>query len=179
MNKKLLLSAEQLSITITRLAFEILEAKTDQNDTYLIGLQPRGIRLAQCIHDIILKESHQKLSLGFLDNTFFRDDFRTKKRGLLPKNTEIDQSIEGKHLVLIDDVIFTGRSIRASLDTLISFGRPAKTELLALIDRKFNREFPIQPSFVGISVNTLQNQHILLEWDGAEKTKCTAWICEA
>lgn len=105
---------------------------------------------------------------GNLDITFYRDDFRRRERPIIPSATNIDFVIEGKQVVLIDDVLFTGRTIRSGLDALLAFGRPKKVELLALIDRRFNRDLPIQADYVGKSVDTLSSERVSVEWKEIE-----------
>ncbi len=105
---------------------------------------------------------------GNLDITFYRDDFRRRERSIIPSATNIDFVIEGKQVVLIDDVLFTGRTIRSGLDALLAFGRPEKVELLALIDRRFNRDLPIQADYVGKSVDTLSSERVSVEWKEIE-----------
>ena len=108
-----------------------------------------GVNLASKIHKILERQISHKVKYGILDTTFFRDDFRRRDDILIPKKTSIDSTLEGKNVVLIDDVLFTGRSVRSALDALVSFGRPNSVELLVLIDRRFSRELPIQPNILG------------------------------
>jgi len=105
-----------------------------------------------------------KLQYGKLDITFYRDDFNTGGEILMPNQTEIDFSIEGKNVVLIDDVLFTGRTIRSALDALIDFGRPNKVELMTLIDRRFSRQLPIQPDYTGLVIDSLNTQKVKVFW---------------
>lgn len=105
---------------------------------------------------------------GNLDITFYRDDFRRRENPLIPSATNIDFVIENKKVVLVDDVLYTGRTIRAGLDALLAFGRPEKVELLTLIDRRFNRDLPIQPDYVGKTVDTLVSERVSVEWKEIE-----------
>ena len=141
MQKKLILDSDLLDITISRLCQQLIENHNDFSETVIIGMQPRGIFLAEIIHKK-LAERHQKRAfpLGYLDTTFHRDDFRRREIPPKANETEIPFIIEGKKVVLVDDVLFTGRTIRAAMDAMIAFGRPATVELLVLIDRKYNRE---------------------------------------
>ena len=141
MSDTVLLNGNQLQLTIERLSREVVESIQFQN-TVIIGVQPRGVLLAEKIHQHITALTKQQLPFGKIDTTFHRDDFRRGK-SLNAKVTEIDFFIEGMDVILIDDVLFTGRTIRAAMDALLSFGRPRKVELLVLIDRRFNRELPI------------------------------------
>ena len=161
---KIILNDEQLSLTINRLSFEIIENYKDFNNTVIIGLQPRGVLLANKIYGI-LSQHLKNIHLGVLDATFFRDDFRRRKDVIQPYATNIDVSLESAHVVLIDDVLFTGRSIRSALDALISFGRPSSVELLVLIDRRFSRELPIQPTYIGKSVDVIDSEYVVVNLD--------------
>lgn len=167
---KSILTEQQLAITIKRLAHQILENSDDLADTILIGLQPRGIFLSDQIVAAIHKEFPAvKIQYGKLDITFYRDDVR--KQLHTANQTDITFSIEGKKVVLIDDVLYTGRTIRAALDALLAFGRPEKVELCVLIDRRFSRQFPIQPDYVGKSIDSIITQKVKVFWkekDGRE-----------
>tara|TARA_B100000902_G_C27270843_1_gene896186 strand:+ start:944 stop:1486 length:543 start_codon:yes stop_codon:yes gene_type:complete len=160
---KVILNSIQLDLTIKRLSFEIIENCKDFSDTVIIGMQPRGILLSQIIHGILEYNSKEKIKFGYLDTTFFRDDFRRKKGVILPSKTTIEFSLEAKKVILIDDVLFTGRSIRSALDALVSFGRPAAVDLLVLIDRRFSRELPIQPKYIGKSVDVIDNEYVVVD----------------
>ncbi len=160
---KPILTAQQLSITVRRLAQQVLEDHIDLENTVIIGLQPRGIYLSDKIVAEIGKEiPMEQVKYGQLDITFYRDDVRNQLH--IANATHIPFSIEGKKVVLIDDVLFTGRTIRAALDALLDFGRPQKVELCVLIDRRFSRELPIQPNYVGRSVDALVSQKIKVFW---------------
>jgi pyrimidine operon attenuation protein/uracil phosphoribosyltransferase len=168
---KSILSEQQLAITVKRLAHQILENHIDLEDTVLIGLQPRGIYLSDQIIEEIRKEvAADKIQYGKLDITFYRDDIRKELH--VANQTDILFSIENKKVVLIDDVLYTGRTIRAALDALLDFGRPEKVELCVLIDRRFSRQFPIQPDYVGKSIDSIISQKVKVYWkekDGKEE----------
>lgn len=164
---KSILSEQQLSITIKRLAHQVLENHGDFADSVIIGLQPRGVFLSDQIVEEIKKElPATPIHYGKLDITFYRDDVRTNLH--IANKTDIPFSIENKKVVLIDDVLYTGRTIRAALDALIDFGRPTKVELCVLIDRRFSRELPIQPDYVGKSIDSIVSQRVKVEWDKKE-----------
>jgi pyrimidine operon attenuation protein / uracil phosphoribosyltransferase len=163
MQKKLILDSDLLNITISRLCQELIENHHPFTDTVIIGMQPRGIFLAELIHKNLEKIVKQTIPLGYLDATFHRDDFRRREIPVKASENRIPFIIEGKKVVLVDDVLFTGRTIRAAMDAMIAFGRPAKVELLVLIDRKYNRELPIAADYVGKAVNTLATQKVLVE----------------
>lgn len=160
---KSILTEPQLEITIKRLAHQVLENHVDLANTVVIGLQPRGIYLSDRIVDEIKKETPaDKIQYGKLDITFYRDDIRKELH--IANRTDIPFSIEGRNVVLIDDVLYTGRTIRAALDALLDFGRPEKVELCVLIDRRFSRQLPIQPDYVGKSIDSILSQKIKVYW---------------
>jgi pyrimidine operon attenuation protein / uracil phosphoribosyltransferase len=163
MQKKLILDSDLLDITVNRLCQQLIENHNDFSDTVIVGLQPRGIHLAELIQKKLEVSIKKTIPLGYLDSTFHRDDFRRREIPVKGNETRIPFLVEGKKVVLVDDVLFTGRSIRASLDAMIAFGRPAKVELLVLIDRKYNRDLPIAADYVGKVVNTLPSQRVLVE----------------
>ncbi|GAO44354.1 bifunctional pyr operon transcriptional regulator/uracil phosphoribosyltransferase PyrR [Flavihumibacter petaseus] len=160
---KTILSGEQLSITIQRLAHQIIENSPELAETCIIGIQPRGIwlssRIMQAIN--IIKPNHP-IRYGVLDITFYRDDVRKELH--VANQTDIHFSIENKKVILIDDVLYTGRTIRAALDALMDFGRPRKVELCVLIDRRFSRELPIQPDYVGKAIDSIITQRVKVGW---------------
>ncbi len=162
MSDTILLNGNQIQLTIERLSREVIESINFQNSV-IIGVQPRGVLLAEKIHQKIFDLTGQSIPFGKIDTTFHRDDFRRGK-SLNAKVTEIDFHIEEKNVLLIDDVLYTGRTIRAAMDALLSFGRPLKVELLVLIDRRFNRELPIQPDFVGNIVDTIEKVDVEVRW---------------
>lgn len=162
MSASVLLNQDQIQLTIERLSREILE-NFDTDNHVIIGVQPRGVFLAQAIHQRIQALTGKPVSLGKIDETFHRDDFRRGK-ALNASSTEIDFEIEDKTVLLVDDVLYTGRTIRAAMDALLSFGRPKRIELVVLIDRRFNRELPIQPDYTGQVVDTIESVKVLVEW---------------
>jgi pyrimidine operon attenuation protein/uracil phosphoribosyltransferase len=171
MKPKIILDSKQFEITVTRLCYQLIEVHNNFSDTVIIGLQPRGIYLAKRIHkklSEILK--NKNIEFGSLDITFYRDDFRTKE--LVPNTTEIDFIIENKKVILVDDVLYTGRTIRAGLDAMLAFGRPYDVELLVLIDRRLSRNVPIQAKYIGKIIDSISSEKVKVEWkesDGADK----------
>jgi pyrimidine operon attenuation protein / uracil phosphoribosyltransferase len=160
---KSILTEQQLAITIKRLAHQVLENHINLENTVLIGLQPRGIYLSdQIVEEIKKQVAGDKVQYGKLDITFYRDDIRNELH--VASQTDILFSIEGKNVVLIDDVLYTGRTIRAALDALMDFGRPEKIELCVLIDRRYSRELPIQPDYVGKSIDSIVSQKVKVFW---------------
>ncbi len=158
---KTILSHHQVELAIKRLAHQVLENHIQLEDTVIIGLQPRGVFLSDRIVEEIKNMVNPKLiSYGQLDITFYRDDIR--KQIHTANKTDIPFSIDGKKVVLIDDVLWTGRTIRAALDALLDYGRPQKVELCVLIDRRFSREYPIQADYIGRSIDTFPNQKVMV-----------------
>jgi pyrimidine operon attenuation protein/uracil phosphoribosyltransferase len=165
MSRKVLLSSKEINIILHRLACQLIENHLDFSDTILIGIQPRGALFGQRIKDILENEYQIKdVKLGFLDITFFRDDFRRSDKPLEANKTQIDFLVEGKKVVFIDDVLYTGRSIRAALTAIQSFGRPSEIELLTLIDRRFSRHLPIQPDYRGRQVDAFGDEKVKVCW---------------
>jgi pyrimidine operon attenuation protein/uracil phosphoribosyltransferase len=163
MTRKLILSSPLLEITISRLCQELIENQIKDTETVILGLQPRGIYFAERIAAELGKQLNTSFQVGRLDATFFRDDYR-RRDTIAPNSTDISFLIENKRVILVDDVLATGRMVRAALDAMNSFGRPAKVELCVLIDRIYNRDLPINADYVGKSVNTLPTEKVLVEW---------------
>ncbi|HOZ52996.1 MAG TPA: bifunctional pyr operon transcriptional regulator/uracil phosphoribosyltransferase PyrR [Chitinophagaceae bacterium] len=161
---KTILDSHKFNIVIERLSHQLIENHANFSNTVLIGIQPRGIYLSNRVVAYLSTLVKSKLQYGKLDITFYRDDFNTGGEILMPNQTEIDFSIEGKNVVLIDDVLFTGRTIRSALDALIDFGRPNKVELMTLIDRRFSRQLPIQPDYTGLVIDSLNTQKVKVFW---------------
>ena len=160
---KTVLNEEQLAITIKRLSHHVLENHVDLHNTVLIGIQPRGIFVSdQIVHHLKQLVSNDKILYGKLDITFYRDDIRKELH--IPNHTDIRFTIENKNVILIDDVLYTGRTIRAALDALLDFGRPSKVELCILIDRRFSRQLPIQPDYVGKAIDSIVSQKVKVFW---------------
>ncbi|RCS27457.1 bifunctional pyr operon transcriptional regulator/uracil phosphoribosyltransferase PyrR [Polaribacter sp. WD7] len=170
MSKKTLLNSKDIEIILHRLACQLIENHNDFSNTVLIGLQPRGIYLANRLVDLLEKEYQVKnLKIGLLDITFYRDDFRRRDEPLVATATEMNFLVEHKNVVIIDDVLFSGRSIRAALTALESYGRPENIELLVLIDRRFSRHLPIQPNYRGRQVDAINEERVLVTWKETHK----------
>lgn len=164
MAKKLLLGKPLLDLITTRICHQFIENNPNFSDCVLLGLQPRGVFFADTIH-AKLKELGYNIPYGKLDSTFYRDDFRRNNHTLKPSITSVPFLIEGKNVILVDDVLYRGRTVRASLDAMIAFGRPSKVELAVLIDRKYSRELPIGAFYIGKQIDSLQSQKVLVEWE--------------
>lgn len=155
---QVLLTSTQLNLTINRLAQQLVEDKASLADTVFIALQPRGVFIGDAIVRQLATLTNDEVHYGKLDITFYRDDVRNELHH--PNKTEIPFSVDRKNVVLIDDVLYTGRTIRAALDALMDFGRPKSVKLCVLVNRRFERELPIQPDYFGIAINTLQQQKV-------------------
>ncbi len=163
MGHKVLLTSKEVNIILHRLACQLIEKHLDFTDTVLIGIQPRGTFLANRLKNILSNDYKVKdISLGYLDITFFRDDFR--RADIEANKTEIDFLVESKKVIFIDDVLYTGRSIRSALSAIQSFGRPSEIELLVLIDRRFSRHLPIQPDYRGRQVDSINDERVKVNW---------------
>jgi pyrimidine operon attenuation protein/uracil phosphoribosyltransferase len=169
MIKKELLGEHVLHIILNRLAFELVENHRDFSNTVLVGLQPRGGFVLNKLLELLAKQGFDSIENGLLDITFYRDDFRRRESPLAANKTQIDVLLEGKKVVFIDDVLYTGRSVRAALDAIHSFGRPLEIELLVLIDRRFSRQLPIQPDYTGQRVDAISSERVSVEWQEENK----------
>lgn len=164
MAKVQLLDSALLHITILRVAQQLIEDYDSFKDTVMLGLQPKGIFFAQRLVSSINQLEGIDVPLGKLDTTFFRDDFRRRADPLEPNATDVPFIIEDKNVILVDDVLFTGRSVRAAMSAMMAYGRPKKVDLVALIDRKYSRDLPIEANYIGRTVNTIQSQKVKVEW---------------
>ena len=168
-----LLDGKKFQITLQRLCRQLIENHNDFSGSVIIGIQPRGIFLAKRIAEELRKIlPDQTIKQGVLDITFYRDDFRRRESQLVPNQTKIDFIIEGKKVIMMDDVLWTGRTIRAAMDALQAFGRPERIELLALVDRRYSRHIPVSADYVGIEVDSIASQRVVVSWketDGEDR----------
>lgn len=177
MSRRILLNATEIDIILHRLACQLIENYDDFSDAVLIGIQPRGVYLANRVHKILTEEyAIKNVCLGKLDITFYRDDFRRSEKPLEANKTKIDFLVEDKRVVFIDDVLYTGRSIRAALTAIQSFGRPKEIELLSLIDRRFSRHLPIQPDYNGRQVDAINEERVIVNWEENTGEDCVYLI---
>lgn len=166
-NSVIILNHEEIQVTIQRLAHQLVENHSDFSNSAILGLQPRGVVLAKRIRDEVKKILNlDHILYGDLDATFYRDDFRRGDKPILPNAVNINFDIQDKSIILIDDVLYTGRSVSAALSALNAYGRPENVELMAFIDRKYNREIPIAADYFGKEVDTRgNNETVVVEWE--------------
>ena len=170
MGDKILLNSKEIEVIINRLCCQLIENHMDFKQTVLIGIQPRGTFLAQKMVETLSKKyGISDINFGVLDITFFRDDFRRSEKPLVANTTDINFIVENKQVVFIDDVLYTGRSIRAALTAIQSFGRPSKIELLVFIDRRFSRNLTIQPDYTGWKVDAINEERVVVHWAENDK----------
>ncbi len=163
---KQIVNSKEFRIMIERLAYQLIENHSDFSDTILVGLQPRGIEFTRRLIDELHRiPGIQNILSGSLDITFFRDDFGRRDTPIQAQEIDMNFSVEGKRVVLIDDVLFTGRSVRSALDALMIFGRPEEVELMVLIDRRLKRHLPIEPNYVGQIIDSIASEKVVVRWD--------------
>lgn len=178
MQKKLIVNHQLLEIMLERLAHQLIENHHDFAHSVILGLQPRGVFVAERLQKTLENILGLSPRTGRLDITFHRDDFRRREHPypLTANATKIDFIIENQKVILVDDVLYTGRSVRAALDAMIAYGRPRKVELLVLIDRRHSRDLPIQATYVGQYVHSLASQRVLVEWQSAHVPADNIWL---
>lgn len=176
MSKRIIIDNDLLQIMLDRLCQQLIESHDSFSDSVLLALQPRGVGLGARLQKKLSKMLKKDIPLGYLDVTFFRDDFRRNETPLKANETNVPFLIEDKKVVLIDDVLYTGRTIRAAMDAMLAYGRPQKVELLTLINRKYSRDMPIQPTYVGKEVICLESEKVLVELSPKEGGKDTIWL---
>jgi len=160
-----ILNQKDIQITIERLCQQLIEHHGDFKNAVIVGVQPRGTFLSnRIITKLKQLLNTTNLESGSLDISFYRDDLRRRDEPIIPEVMDMNLSLEGKNIVLIDDVLFTGRSIRSAIDALMAFGRPNSVELLTLIDRRFSRDLPIQPNYVGRTIDAIDSERVIVEW---------------
>tara|TARA_B110000444_G_C18851384_1_gene605928 strand:+ start:8523 stop:9065 length:543 start_codon:yes stop_codon:yes gene_type:complete len=173
MLNRILLNDLKINVLLNRLTCQLLEYHGDFSNTVLIGLQPRGVNLLDRIVFLLNnKYGIKNIKAGKLDTTFYRDDFRRSKKIHFAKSTDLKFEVEEKKVVLIDDVLFTGRSVRAALTAIDYYGRPSIIELLVLIDRRFSRHLPIQPDYLGVQIDAIEGDKVRVEWKSNSKNDC-------
>ena len=157
--RKMIMSARAIERALNRIALQIMERNPDVDDMVIIGIHTGGVFLANRIHTIIREREQIDLPAGSLDITLYRDDWSRVAQNPIVKKTDISYSLENKTLILVDDVLYTGRTIRAAMDAIMDFGRPSSIQLAVLVDRG-GRELPIQPDFIGKEIKVGANEHV-------------------
>ena len=161
-DKKKILNKKQINIIIKRLCHQLIENHNDFSDTVIVSLLPRGKHVARRIVNRLEQIFEHKINYGELDISFYRDDLRRHSEPIIPHKMEMDVSVDEKHVVIIDDVLYTGRSVRSAIDALMPFGRPKSIELLVFIDRRLSRHLPIQPDYVGKVVDSIDSEKVVV-----------------
>ena len=168
------MSPERFSFTLKRLCHELIENYYDFSDACIIGIQDKGAILSDRIVSMVKEYDDFKGDYGKLDISFYRDDFRRRDFPIAPSENLIDFIVEDKKVILIDDVLYTGRTIQAALTAIQQFGRPGQVELVTFVDRRFNRHLPISADYVGITVDAIAESYVKVEWehiDGQDQIK--------
>jgi len=166
-----ILNRKQLDIIIERLCNELIENHKDFSRTVLVSLMPRGKYIGKQIHKKLQKILTKNIKYGELDISFYRDDLRRHSKPIVPHKMSMNFNVDEKDVVLIDDVLFTGRTVRSAIDALMPFGRPNRIELLTLIDRRFQRQLPIEPNYVGKKVDSIDSEKVIVNIDSRENLK--------
>ena len=174
--QKVLLNSQKTALIVKRFALELIENHGDLSKSAIIGLQPRGVELAEAIRNEVVNIIGSNVKFGTLDHTFYRDDI--SRGGIhIPKPSKIDFSTENLRIILIDDVLYTGRSIRAAIDAIMRFGRPSDIELMVMVDRIHKREVPIKPDYKGVSIDSRNTeQFVKVEWKS--QSEVAVWLLD-
>ncbi len=169
MRAKTIINRKHLELTINRLCYQLIENHDNFQNTVLIGMQPRGVYLSEIIHARLQEiTGNKEIEIGALDASFYRDDFRRRDTPIEVSGTTIDFLIENKKVILIDDVLFSGRTVRAAMDALMDFGRPSSVEYLVLIERRFSRELPVKADYVGQTIDSVVSERVDVQWIGEQ-----------
>ena len=160
-----ILNNKQIDIIIRRLCHQLIENHQDFSNTVIVSLLPRGQQVSSKIIDKLEEITGNKISRGELDISFYRDDLRRNTEPIVPHKMNMDVSVDNKQVVIIDDVLYTGRSVRSAIDALMPFGRPKSIELLVLIDRRLSRHLPIQPDYVGKVIDSIDSEKVIVTID--------------
>lgn len=166
---KVIISSERMELTIQRLAQQIIESHPSFQNLCIIGVQESGVYMADRICAILRNLSQHTFEYGKLDITFYRDDFRRREVPLKAAPTDINFGIEDKNVILIDDVLYTGRTVHAAMSALLDIGRPKRIEMMCMVDRRFNRQFPIKADYAGIAIDSLEDAFVKVSWRGVDK----------
>jgi pyrimidine operon attenuation protein/uracil phosphoribosyltransferase len=162
---KVIANTERVGLIIQRLCHQIVERHADLSQLCIIGIQERGVHLAERLRQQLVEMlGSQDFFYGMLDITFYRDDFRRRETPLKAASTQIDFLVEGRQVILVDDVLYTGRTVHAAMSALLDFGRPEQVEMLCMVDRRFNRHFPIKADYTGMAVDALDEAYVQVNW---------------
>tara|TARA_B100000965_G_C19584984_1_gene755304 strand:- start:1409 stop:1954 length:546 start_codon:yes stop_codon:yes gene_type:complete len=164
-NSREILNTKQIDIILERLCHELIENHNDFSNTVLVSLMPRGKYVGKNIHKKLEKIINKEINYGELDSSFYRDDLRKHSQPIIPYKMSMNLTVDEKNVVIIDDVLFTGRSVRSAIDALMPFGRPKTIELLVLINRRLTRELPIEPNYVGKEVDSIDSEKVIVNTD--------------
>ena len=164
MNKKKILDQEQIRLIVNRISKQLVEIHADFSESILIGLQPRGVAFSSRLKHAIENQTQKKICYGTLDSTFYRDDFRRRENPINANKTDLEVTVEEKKVIFVDDVLYTGRSVRAALDAIQAYGRPKSIELVTLIDRRFTRQLPIQANYRGKEIDSIKSEKVQVKW---------------
>jgi pyrimidine operon attenuation protein / uracil phosphoribosyltransferase len=172
---KVIFSEDRISLTLMRLCHQVIENHPDMHKLCIVGIQERGVMLAERLkfhlHNLL---GEQQFSYGKLDISFYRDDFRRREIPIKAASTDIEFEIEDKNVLLVDDVLYTGRTVHAAISAISDIGRPRKIEMLCMVDRRFNRHFPIKADYAGLSIDSLDEAYVKVKWlehDGADEVR--------
>lgn len=176
MQKRLIVQDQLLDIMLQRLAHQLIENHVDFSESVILGLQPRGVLVAERLQQKLEAILGFPVRLGQLDITFHRDDFRRRENPLTANATHINFHLENQKVILVDDVLYTGRSVRAALDAMMAYGRPSRVELLVLIDRRYTRHLPIEATYVGKYVHSLPSERVLVTWKNQDSPADNIWL---
>lgn len=171
---KVILDQARFDITLKRMCHQLIENYNDFANTCIVGIQDRGAVFSDYIVDILKRENKVDVEYGKLDISFYRDDFRRRQFPITPSETIMDFIVEDKKVILVDDVLYTGRTVHAAMTALQQFGRPSQVELLVFVDRRFNRHLPIQADYTGVTVDAIDEAYVKVEWkhiDGKNRIK--------
>lgn len=162
---RIIMSADHFGLTIERLCHQLIEAYDDFADACMVGIQHRGGWLSDHLLRRLAELGYDRLLHGKLDITFYRDDFRTREKPLKASKTEMDFLVENRRVILVDDVLYTGRTVQAALTALNHYGRPRGVELLVMVDRRFNRHLPIRSDYTGLTVDAVDDAYVRVEYE--------------
>ena len=170
-NERIILDKKKIEIILNRLCHELIENHQDFSNTVVISLLPRGKYVAKIICTKLEKIINKDIVYGELDISFYRDDLRNQSEPIIPHKMDMNLSVDNKDVVIIDDVLYTGRSVRSAIDALMPFGRPKSIELLVFIDRRLSRHLPIQPDYTGKIIDSIDSEKVVVNIEKNNEVK--------